>query len=217
MAKTKLFYAELILRELSADPLTSDFKISPREVYPRMDAVVNDMAAKQQLNNWSVNYGGTSELYLTTWGLNNDAITVVDLPDEAASYFDLPVNYVDLPRNGGINSIIPMENADVTVIITTLREYRMYKNTPAGSMQGRLAAYPIGSRMFFNQSEVQANYGDMVLRLMVRDSSVISDSAPYPLPADKEDALIKICVAYYRDRIQQGADIIRDGNLKLIQ
>src|SRR6187399_1139993 len=112
--KTKLFYAEQILRQLSADPLTSDFKISPREVYPRMDAIVNDMAAKKQMENWSAGYGGTSELYLTTWGLNDDAIEVIDPENEGASYFDLPVtNYVDLQRNGGINQIIPMDNPDI--------------------------------------------------------------------------------------------------------
>lgn len=217
MAQTKALFAEQILRDLSADPLTSDFKIFPREVYLRMDAIVNDMAVKQQLNNWAANYGGTSEMYLTTWGLNDDAITVIDPENEGASYFDLPVSYSDLPRNGGINQIIPMANADITVIITTLREYRMYKNTPAGGMQGKLAAYPIANRMFFNQSAVKANFGNMMLRLMVRDSSVIDDDAVYPIPADKVDFLIKSCVAYYRDRIANGADIVRDGNLKMIQ
>ncbi len=218
MAKTKEIFAEQILRELSADPLTRDFKIFPREVYPRMDAVVNDMAVKQQLINWSVNYGGTSEMYLTTWGLNDDAIEVTDPENEGASYFDLPVNYNDLPRNGGINQIIPMDNAEITVIITTLREYRLYKSSPAGGMQGKLAAYPIGSRMFFNQSAVKQNFGDMMVRLMVRDSSQIAANAPYPIPSDKELMMIKICVSWFRDRIEQGIiDPIRDGNLQMIK
>lgn len=213
MAKTKEIFAEQILRELSADPLTRDFKIFAREVYPRMDAVVNDMAVKKQFDNWSVGWGGTSEMYLTTWGLNNDAIPVVDPENEGASYFDLPVNYSDLPRNGGINGIIPMQNADITVIITSLREYRLYKNSPAGGMQGKLAAYPIGNRVFFNQSAVKVNFGDMMLRLMVRDSSQIAANAPYPIPSDKEYIMIKTCVDWFRDRLTQGADYVRDNNI----
>lgn len=206
----------MVLRELSADPLTSDHKIFPREVFPRLDAIVNAMAKDAQLANWEQNYGGTSEMYLTTWGLNNDAIPVTDPDSEGQSYFDLPVNYIDLPRNGGINQIIPMENAEVTVIITTLREHRLYKNTPAGDLQGKLAAYPIGSRMFFNRANVKADYGDMILRLAVRDSSVISDSAPYPIPADKEHVVIKAAIAWFKDRIAMGSDLVRDGNTQRI-
>lgn len=216
MAKTKGLFAEDVLRSLSADPLTRDFKIFPREVFLRLDAVVNELAKKSFFENWQVGYGGVSELYLTTWGLNDDAIPVVDPEDEGASYFDLPISYVDLPRNEGINQVIPMDNPDITVIITTLRESRLYKNTPAGSMQGRLAAWPIGSRMFFNQSNVKANYGDMMLRLAVRDASVISDNAIYPVPADKEQYVITQCVNWFKDRLLQGSDVVRDNNTKLI-
>lgn len=207
---TKEYYAESVLRELSADPLTRDFKISPREVYRRLDTIVNDLAKNSYFENWKSGYRGLSEMFMTTW----DSVEVTDFEDSLPSTLNIPATYSDIGRNEGIQ-LIPLENADVTVTITTIMEMRQFRNTPAGDLQGGLAAYPIGNRMVFNRTKVKAKYGNMMVRLAVRDSSAIGDNQPYPIPADKEGLVIKAAVEWFRDRLRQGIDPVRDGNLQI--
>ena len=141
-------------------------------------------------------------------------MTVTDVTN-GQSYFDLPVRYADLPRNQGIYEVVPLAAPDKLVIVTSLREYRQYKNTAAGNFEGQLVAYPIASRMFFNRDKVQQYYGHMMLRLVVRDSSTIATDAPYPIPADKEEMVLKACVQWFRDRLAQGSDLVADDQVKL--
>lgn len=207
--KSKEYHAEQILRELSADPLTRDYRVSPREVYPIMDSIVNDLASKKYFDNWEIGYNGLSEMYWTTW----PSIEVTDYQDNKPSTLDMPSFYVDLPRNMGIQ-LIPLLNPDITVIITNIREHRLYKNTPAGDLQGKLAAYPIAQTMYFNRKGVKIDFGDMMVRMAVRTSESIAANQPYPIPADKELVVRKAVVEWFRDRLSQGIDPVRDNNLQ---
>lgn len=208
---TKEILAERVLRELQADFIGRDFKIRPREVYPRLDAVVNALAKQSFFENWKMGFGTLGEQFLTTW----ENVTVTDQPYSQPSYLDLPVNYVDLPMNQGIYEILPLTNPDILVIITTQREYRMYRNTAAGDFEQQLAAYPIGSRLYFNKASVNQQYGNMMVRLVVRDSSIIAANQPYPIPADKEETVVRACVQWFRDRLSQGSDLVADSKLNL--
>lgn len=208
--RSKEFFAEEVLRATSADPLTRDYKISPREVYPILDRIVNDLAKKGFFENWESGYRGISEMFFTTW----ENVEVNDFDDEEPSTLELPATYVDVGRNEGIQ-LIPLGNAEIIVTITTILEMRQYKNTPAGDLQGGLAAYPIGNKMVFNRSSVKSKYGNMMVRLAVRDSSAIAANQPYPIPADKEGLVINGAVAWFRDRLKQGIDPVRDNNLQL--
>lgn len=210
MSHTKEFFAEEVLRAQSADPLTRDFKISPREVYPVMDRIVNDLAKKGFFENWESGYRGVSEMFMTTW----ENVEVTDNEDEEPSTLILPATYIDIGRNEGIQ-LIPLGNAEVIVTITTIMEMRQYRNTPAGDLQGGLAAYPIGNKMVFNRTSVQSKYGNMMVRLAVRDSSAIAANQPYPIPADKEAVVVSAVVAWFRDRLKQGIDPVRDNNLQM--
>jgi len=212
MADTKEYFAEQVLRELQADFLGRDQKILPREVYPRLDAIVNQLARENFFENWKVGFGGVGEQFITTW----EDVEVTDQTDAKPSFFTLPVvSYVDLPRNGGLYEIIPLDNAEKMVIVMALREWRQYKNTPAGNLEKQLACYPIGNKMFFNMDMVKQNYGNMMVRLVVRDSAQIPADQPYPIPADKKDQVIKMCVDFFRSRLKQGADLVKDDNLRL--
>jgi len=208
--RTKESFAEEVLRSLSADVLTRDFKISPREVYPRLDAVVNDLASKSFFRNWQAGYRGLSEMFWTTW----ENIEVIDNDDEQPSTLTLPATYIDIGRNEGIE-LIPLANPDIIVIITTIKEMRQFRNTPAGDLQGGLAAYPIGNKMVFNRTNVQSKYGNMMTRLAVRDSAAIPANQPYPIPADQENTVTSAVVAWFRERMRQGIDPIRDDNLQM--
>ena len=208
--KTKYWYAEQIANELTSDYPNIDWRIDEREVVLRIDAVVNELAKKDFFDNWRLSGAGTDEQYITTW----DNVPVTDQQNGLPSYLELPSNYVALPRNGGIVDVVPIKwvTADQpAVVITTFSDYRRYQSGPAANMQGRLVAYPIGAKLYFTTCEVSKKYGPMIVRLMIRDSSMIPDDQPYPIPADKENFVISSVVQWFREKRAVPADSVRDN------
>lgn len=209
--KDKLWYAAQVILSLQNDYTNIDTKIDEREVLLRIDAVVNDLAKKDYFENWRLSGGAVDEQYITTW----DSIEVQDQLNGLPSYLDLPSNYVALPMNGGIETIAPVKwtaGYESGVIITTFSDYRRYQNNPAGNMQGRLTGYPIGSKFYFTTCDVGKKVSkEMIVRLVIRDSSMIADDQPYPIPADKENLVIATVVAWYRERRAQPTDEVRDN------
>lgn len=208
--KTKRQFAEQILNELQDDYRNIDFKIDEREVFLRMDAVVNEMASKNYFENWKMAGATIDEGFITTW----EPVTVVDQENGNPSYFIFPSNYPALPKNGGIAEIYPLrwvtENQSPVVILSH-EDYRRYINNPARSFSGRLAGYPKGSRFYFTKCKVKSEYGDMGVRLAVRDSSVIGNNEVYPIPSDRENELVATLVEWFRNRRLQPTDSVRDN------
>lgn len=208
----KRSFAQQILNELSKERLNIDFRIDEREVFLRMDAIVNEMGRVSYLQNWKLSSAYLDEQFVTTWDGDN-ALTVVDVEDQP-SYFTLPASYSDLPRNSGIQEIWPLEYSEFnqSVVIMSHGDLRMFQNTKAANMQGRLFGYPKGELFVFGETEVAAKFGEKFgVRLAIRDSSMISLTAPYPVPADKHQELITRCVDWFRKRLMVGSDDIRDG------
>lgn len=208
--KTKLWFAEQIMIALQNDYQNIDTKLDERDVLLRIDSVVNDMAKKGYLENWKMGYGMFDEQYITTW----PDVTVIDQEGSLPSYLELPSNYVAIPNNGGIVDVVPVKWRTATqpsVVITTFSDYRKYQSNPAGNMQGRLTAYPQGQRLYFTTCDVKKVYGNMIVRLAIRDSSMIGNDDPYPVPADKEGEIIVAVTAWYRARREVPTDTIRDN------
>lgn len=209
--KTKVWFGEQVLNELQDGFRNRDEKIDIREVYLRMDALVNERARQGYFDNWKLNLQGLDEQFITTF----DTVTVIDLTDGQLSYLTIPASYVDLPNNGGIIEIAPkkyyLQGHNNSVIIITREQWRAYNNTMAASMQNRLFGYLEGSKFVFGKSGVKKQYGDMSIRLAIRDSSMISDTDIYPIPADKEQDIITELVMWFRNRRLQPTDVIRDG------
>lgn len=208
--KTKSFYAEQVLIELQDDFRNLDFKIDEREVFLRMDAMVNELAAKNYFENWKLSGASIDEGFITTW----EPVAVVDQNNGLPSYFIFPSNYAALPRNAGINEVYPIKfisENQPPVVIMSHTDYRRYLSNPASKMGGRLAGYPHGGRFYFTTCEVGKNYGNMGVRLVVRDSSTIGDNDLYPIPADKENEVVATLVQWFRDRRLQPTDSVRDN------
>lgn len=213
--KNKLWFGEQVLLELQSGHRNSDEKIDIREAILRIDAIVNYKAKLGFFDNWKLGDGALSEHYITTW----ENVTVVDQANKQLSYLELPSSgYIDLPKQQGIVEIYPMKyylaGNNHSVIIMTHSEWRQYNSTMAASMQGRLSGYPQGTRFIFTEADVKKVHGNMGVRLAIRDSSVLSDTDQYPIPADKEHEVIMEAVQWFRDRKRQPADVIRDGNDK---
>jgi hypothetical protein len=210
---SKINIAQDILNQLSNDKLNIDFRIDEREVFLKMDEVVNNMARKSFLENWQLSSAYLDELFISTWDGDN-AIDVVDAEDQP-SHLVLPAHWVDLPRNAGIQEIYPLERGEYmqSVVIISHGDLRMYQNNPAGNMQGRLFGYPKGNLFIFGEENVGGKFGEKFgVRLAVRDSSFIAANAPYPVPSDKLLELKTRLVIWFRERLAIGSDKVRDSN-----
>lgn len=211
--QTKRFFAEQILRELQDDHRNIDFKIDEREVFLRLDAVVNELATQNYFDNWKLTGQGVDEQFITTW----EPVVVVDddEPEGMPSELTLPASYAALPRNRGIDEIYPLkfnkENQSA-VIVMSHADYRMYANNPARGMEGRLFGYLSGNKLIFGTCDVARKYGkNFGVRLVVRDSSQIGNDESYPIPADKQQSVVDACVQWFRDRRKQPTDSVRDN------
>jgi hypothetical protein len=209
--KTKLYFAEQVILLLQNDYPNIDTKIDERQVLLIIDQAVNELAKKNYFENWKMGSGAMfDEQFITTW----DSVDVVDQANSLPSYFIFPSNYVGVGSNEGIVDIVPIKFKTANqsaVIVTTFSDYYRYKSNPAGNMQGRLTGYPRGSKFEFTTCNVKKTYGNMIVRLAIRDSSMIPNDQPYPIPADKEGEVIATAVALFRDRRQQPTDTIRDN------
>lgn len=215
--KTRVHYGEQVLNGLSAGLRNRDEKIDIREVYLQLDNIVNQLAKEGFLENWKMGFGGVDDQWLTRW----EWLTVTDPADEGNSYFSIPANYVPLPKNQGINEIYFKNDFDTVtkkyfnaVHVISQKDYITYRNNPAGSLQGRLAVFPQNGKFIFNQPNIASIYGDVGVALVIKNSFDISDSAPYPIPADIENRLIQECIQFFLQRRAIPTDTIRDRNDK---
>lgn len=209
--KSKNLFAERVILELQNDYPNIDIKLDERMIYLCLDGAVNEMAKKNYFENWRLSGGAVDEQFITLF----EDIAVTDYANDLPSTMTLPANWVALPRNGGIASIYPKKwqtRYQPTVTILTFEEYRRLLSNPASNMQGRLTAYVKGGRTLeFTECGVAKKYGAMNVRLVIRDSSAIADDAPYGIPADQENAVVALCIEYYRNRRFQPTDSVRDN------
>jgi hypothetical protein len=211
--RTKRSYAEEIILALQNQNRNIDYKTpDEREVFLRMDATVNELAAQSYFANWKYSGSSIDEQFLTVWE-GDDAITVTD--DETGSWFALPAQYADLPNNRGIDQLWPLEQGEYnhSAIIRSRQNVSLYKDNKAGNMQGRPSGYPSGGIFRFTEPNITEKYGEKWgLSLVIRDSSMISLTAPYPIPSDKVRFFIDKCVEYFLDKRERPDDKIRDNN-----
>jgi hypothetical protein len=209
--KTKRQYSERCIIELQNDNRNIDFKIDERQVFLALDQVVNEMAAASYFENWKLSGAGIDEGFITTF----EPITVVDQADGKVSYFDFPCNYAALPKNRGIDEIYPLKyntTHQSAVVVLSHSDFRLYQNNPARGFEGRLYGYPQGMRFYFSTCEVTKKYGPQFgVRLVVKDSSQISNDEWYPIPANIENLLIETVVKKLLERRMTPVDRVRDN------
>lgn len=214
--KTRLWFAEQILLNLQDSNRNRDEKIDVREIYPIMDNQVNALVKQGFFENWKLGFGGIDDLYTTTF----EWITPTDPANSGPSYFSLPVtSYTTLPKNQGIQDIYFQNDFSsvkkkyfAPVLIISFKDLSAYRSNMASGLQGRISCYIKNGIVYFDRGNINKVYGNIGLRLAVRDSSQILDNGPYAVPAEHEGTVINNCVAFFRARRQQPTDLIRDSN-----
>lgn len=213
--RTKYGFAEEIMISLRDQFVGRDLQVDMREIVLKLDQLVNEFARQGWLENWKMNIGGDlDEMYLTTW----DNLTVTDPTNKMPSYVTIPAHYVSLPKNQGINQVSFTNDFSVAkkkyfdpIIITSFKDQSTYRNTVGEYLEERISCYPKNGILYFDRGNIFSTYGTISLRLVVRDSSAIADDAPYPIDAAIEKRVINELVAFYRERMAQPQDNIKDA------
>lgn len=217
MSKTRVLYAEEILNQLYV-VRGRDSTVDIREIYLQMDSWVNQNAKAGYLINMKLGQGqGIDDQFVTTF----EWLTVTDPSGGAPSNVQIPANYADLPKNQGIQQVyfknditLPKKKYFDPVIIRSSAAVSEYRGNMASGLEGRLSVSVRGGYLYFNTGNINTKYGQIGMRLVVRDSSQISDSAPYPVPADLEWQMKEDVVNYFLKRRGTPVDLIKDGNDK---
>lgn len=219
MIKTRVHYGEMILNNIAGSGLRNrDERIDIREVYLVCDQIVNRLAKEGFLENWKLGFGALDELWITRF----EWITPTDSDDEGPSTVTLPATYVPLPDGEGISEVY-LENSFQavtkkyfdTIMIISAKQARLYRNNPAGNLEGRLACWPEGSNLVFNKPNIMADYGRVGVALVIKSAFDISDSAPYPIAANIENQLIQEATDIFLKRQFTPSDKIRDTNIQV--
>lgn len=213
--KTRVWYGEQILNQLHNGLRNRDEKISIREVYAQMDNVLNNAARMGFLENWKMGTGQLDQQFITRF----EWLTLTDPANYGNSYVAMPANYVNLPRQQGINEVY-FENdpTKVTkkyfepVIVISQKDSITYRGNMAGQMQGRLSCWQQGVNLVFSQPNVNSVYGRIGMALVVHDATTFADTDWYPVPADFEGPLVQQCVDYFMARRARASDLVRDDN-----
>ena len=215
--KTRVYYGEQVLNEIYS-VRGRDEKIDIREVYLQLDNMVNELAKQGYIDNMRMGLmNGIDDQFITQF----ENLTVTDPANNAPSYIQIPANYVNLPRNEGIQDVYFMNDFSTNkkkyyepVIIKSFKDVSTYRNNPANFLESRISCHVKGGYLTFDRGRIFATYGPLGIRLVIRDSSAISDSAPYPIPANIEREVIIKVVDWFRTRRGQPVDLVKDNNDK---
>lgn len=216
--RTKWSYAEEVRNALDPDFGNRDMQLDPREVLLRLDQTVNELAKLGSLENWKMN---RDEFIDDTWTTTFEWLTVTDPANKAPSYVQLPATPVDLPDNRGIDQVYFKNDFSAVkkkyfdpVIITSFRNLSEYRNTMGGELDGRIQVYVKNGYIYFDRGNVNATYGEIGLRLVVKDAGSIGDNDPYPIPADRQRMVLDSVIDFFRKKLAQPNDLVRDDNPK---
>lgn len=212
--RTKWSYAEEIRNILDKDFGDRDMQLDPREIILRLDQAVNEQAKLGDLENFKLNKGEfVDDTFITTW----EWLTVTDPANKMPSYVQLPATPVALDTNRGIDQIYFKNDFAAVkkryydpVIITSFKDLSSYRNTMGGDLGERISGYPKDGYFVFDRGDINATYGQIGMRLVVRDASAIGDNDPYPIPADRVATIMDSVIDFFRKKMAQPTDHIRD-------
>lgn len=212
--RTRVYYGEQVLNQLKLPLQNRDDKVDIREVYAAMDNWVNERAKMGVIENMKLRSQNlVDEQYITTF----EDLPITDPAGKQPSYVTLPANYTALPDNQGIQDLYFMNNSVKKkyfdpVHIVSFREIAAYRNNMAFDFEGRLAVAPMNGNLLFNRGNVGTTYGNCGLRLVVKSAFDISDSAPYPIPADLGGEMVADLTSWFLSRKDTPAANLRDNN-----
>ena len=220
MANTVKSLTERILRVMNLGDVPSDSRFSLRD----LDYMVRDSLGKQILASWFAMRNANEGKDITDSFISTIQMQVqVDQRSPANCFVDLLFDWVDLPDEGGIQSVRPAVQGtlpDLSAFIPTPARYLdIYKGLPAGALEGQFGWSLRGKRIYFSRRAGQAliDYGvDSVEVDAVTTSAIaLGQEKPLPIPPNVAWAIVVEVSQFFAPLNQQQKDMLNDANPNL--
>lgn len=210
MAKTKKYYAEIVLRDVNSRDRNRDEKLDLREIYQKLDQVTNKYARLNLFENMRMDDKSVNEQFITTF--KNVAIQQ-NTEHNGLPYSELPAKYAALPHGKGIVEIRPVDKPDLRFIPMGNNQYKQMRNNYANRLGGYYGFFPEENRIYYVNKDISVK--KVNIRLVITDASQINNDSVYPIPPDYEDIILMETTQWFLQTDQLNEDKVNDGvNLK---
>lgn len=207
--------SERILRIINLGDVPSETRFTLRDV----DYMVRDNLGKQILGSWFAARNTNeakdiSDSFLSTITIQVQVYTGGD------NYVDLNFDWVDLPDEGGIQSVRPAilgTLPDLSAFIPTPARFAdIYKGLPAGALEGQIGWSQRGKKIFFSTKNGQSLIALGVLSVdvdAVTTSQVaLGQDKPLPIPPNMAYAIVMEVAQFFMPLTQAQKDMLNDFN-----
>ncbi len=184
---TKLSISEQVLRMLSSFDRSRAEQVDQREVILLIDQLANAKAKEGYFQNFKL---ATDKSVAPTNITTFKNVPVLLDSDTDRAYCELPTGNIQLPDDRGLVSVSPMKDLSNQFIIIRTNAIWAYNSHQAGGLQNNVGCYQEGSRVYFDQNILEQEISNVLIREFVISSESISDTAPYPVNPEEQDAII---------------------------
>lgn len=199
------YLSEQVIRLLSGgDRNMDDSEWDIREINLFVSQAANYFIKQNLFQNFAEGEKGLDGQYIATF---------YDVPVQFDSklnlaYSVLPAKYIALPHDRGLQQISPMQDQWNVFMPIRSGAMALFKNSPAGRLEGRLGFFPEGGKVFYTK-DISNDIPTVLVKLIVAGADDVSTSVPF-IPAEIELPIIEKVFELLRHRLPQ--DKINNNN-----
>lgn len=221
MANTIKSLSERILRIINAGDVPQETRFIMRDI----DYMVRDSLGKQILASWFAGRQSQEAKDIADAFTSSVTLTLqMDSRNPVNNFVDLLFDWVDLPDEGGIQSVRPAVApalvSELNAFIPTPARYAdIYRGLPAGALEGQIGWSLRGKQIYFSrkngQTLIELGYTTVEVDVISTSNIVIGQERPLPIPPNMATAIIQEVVAFFMPFQQMPKDMLNDGNPNL--
>lgn len=197
--------AQQAIRRLVGGNQSKDSQLDRREVILRLRQIMNEKAKMSFFENYKLGDAAVEGQYVATY-LN---IPILKDTGRNEQYSEIPVSYVALPKGRGVREVSPMKGNCNPFAIIQHGSKGIYRNLPAGNLQGHIGCYPEGNRIYYSNNPISKGFDKVLMKLAVAAPDDLLDTAPLPIDASIENQLVNELVMFFQKKVPQ--DKINDN------
>lgn len=215
MANTIKSLTERILRVINSGDVPQETRFTLRD----LDYLVRDNLGKQILASWFSMRNTQEGRDIADAFLSNVTIQVqADTRQPANCFVELLFDWVNLPDEGGIQSVRPAVQGslpDMSAFIPTPARYAdIYKGLPAGALEGQIGWSLRGKRIYFStrnsQNLIIMGVTSVEVDVVTTSEVAVGQEAPLPIPPDMAFTIVLEVAQFLMPLTQVQKDMLND-------
>lgn len=187
------------IRKLVGGNQSKDSQLDRREVILKLRQIMNEKAKISFFENYKLGEPGVEGQYVASY----KDVPIQRDTDRNEEYSEIPVSYVTLPNGRGIREVLPMKGNCNAFAIIKHGAKSVYKNLPAGNLQGHVGCYPEGNRIYYTNKPLSKGYLKVMIKLTVAAPDDLGESDPLPIDASIENQLVNELVMFFQQKVPQ--------------